>query len=189
MVRCIFLVQYSHKISKQLFKGHITEILSFLMSFLFLFKTILVLCLFLLLFWLLNFDFTIFTFWYYIKYFGNKLGISAFGQIGKTAFTAEFLTVANTLWIKTKPYSVSKAKPSFTDFFFQRILKLILKKHLVLYVERLGYKFPAVFVTFLCIFYFALQICVNLTMETRKNIDEVYIFSWNDNVWKFDILS
>ena len=39
--------------------------------FLFSFNTILCLCLFLLLFLLLNSGFTIFTFWYSIKYFGN----------------------------------------------------------------------------------------------------------------------
>ena len=38
----------------------------------------------------------------------------------------------------------------------------ILKKHFALYVERLGYTFAAMFVTFVCITYFALQICIIL---------------------------
>ena len=41
----------------------------------------------------------------------------------------------------------------------------ILKKYLLLYVERLGYKFAAMFVTFVCITYFALQI-FNPTKDT-----------------------
>ena len=51
-------------------------------------------------------------------------------------------------------------------FFFHRNLIFISKKHLVLYVERFGYEFAAMFVTFVCIFYFALQICINLTRNT-----------------------
>ena len=47
----------------------------------------------------------------------------------------------------------------------------ILKKHLALYVERLGYKFAAVFVTFVCITYFALQICIILP-GTRSSSHE-----------------
>ena len=53
--------------------------------------------LFVLLFLPLNFDFTIFIFWYSIKFLGNKLGSSTIGQFEKTSFTAEFLTVANTM--------------------------------------------------------------------------------------------
>ena len=41
--------------------------------------------------------FAIFTFWDSSKYFGDKFGSSTIVQIGKTAFTAEFLTVANTM--------------------------------------------------------------------------------------------
>ena len=36
----------------------------------------------------------------------------------------------------------------------------------VLYVERLGYEFATIFVTFVCISYFTLQICVHLTRDT-----------------------
>ena len=80
-------------------KGHVTDIMSILMSFfLFSFKTTLPVCSFLLLLSLLNFDFTIFTFCYSIKVFGkHKLGSSTIGQIRKTLFNTEFLTVANTL--------------------------------------------------------------------------------------------
>ena len=53
-----------HKISKQIFRGHVTEIMSILMSFLFPFKAMLFLCLFFFFFSLLNFDFTISSFWY-----------------------------------------------------------------------------------------------------------------------------
>ena len=54
-----------HKISKQILKGHVTAIMSILMSFLFPFKAKLFLCLFFFFFLsLLNFDFTISAFWY-----------------------------------------------------------------------------------------------------------------------------
>ena len=63
------------KISKQIFQGHATDIMSipmsFFLSFLVSFKTTLLLCLFLLLFSHLNFDFTNFTVWYSIKYLEN----------------------------------------------------------------------------------------------------------------------
>ena len=76
------------KIAKQIFKGHITHIMS-----------ILIFILFFLLFSLLNFDFTIY-FYILVLYlvFGKyKLGSSIIDQTGKTEFTAEFLTVANIL--------------------------------------------------------------------------------------------
>ena len=66
-------------ISKQIFKGQVTDIISTLMSFFscFFFKT------------------TVFkfAFWYSTQY----LGSSVIDYIGKTVFTAELLTVANTL--------------------------------------------------------------------------------------------
>ena len=42
----------------------------------------------------------------------------------------------------------------------------ILKKHFALYMERLDYEFAAMFVKFVCITYFASQICINLTRDT-----------------------
>ena len=42
----------------------------------------------------------------------------------------------------------------------------IFKKHLALYVERLGYDFVAMFVKFACINYFASHIHINLTRDT-----------------------
>ena len=50
------------------------------------------------------------------------------------------------------------------------------------------------FVTFVCITYFASQICVNLTSDTfrvswEKKGDELCIFSWNHVVSVFDILN
>ena len=41
----------------------------------------------------------------------------------------------------------------------------ISKKHLALYVEGLGYELAAMFVTFFCITYFALQVCIILTRD------------------------
>ena len=63
----------------------------------------------------------------------------------------------------------------------------ILQKHLVLYVERPGYKLTAMFATFVCISYFALQICIDLIMKyiphlRRKKADKVCIFSQNHNI-------
>ena len=80
---------------KEVSKYHVIEIASILMPFFLV--SLLLLCLFFSLFLPLNLDFTIFTFWYSIKYFGNKLESSTIGQIEKTMFTTEFLTVANTL--------------------------------------------------------------------------------------------
>ena len=84
-------------------------------------------------------------------------------------------------WIKTKLHSANKAK-SFFNNFFHRILKLILKRHLALYVEILGSKFAAIFVKFVCISYFTLQICVNLipgwhsSSIEKKSWWSLYIF-------------
>ena len=92
------------KISKQIYKGLVTDIMSIFMSFfLFAFETILLLCLFLLLFSFccfcnFKFWFTIFNFWCSSRHLGNKFGSSTLGQNWKTAFTPiVLLTVANTL--------------------------------------------------------------------------------------------
>ena len=82
------------KISKQIFKGYLNHdyfntFLSYLNNIAFV--------LFSLFFSVLDLDFIIFTFWYSIKYLENKLGISTIGQTDKAVFTAQFLTVANTL--------------------------------------------------------------------------------------------
>ena len=63
-----------------------------------------------------------------------------------------------------------------------------------LYVERLGYEFATMFVTFVCISYFASQICFNLTRDTflvsrEKKGDKVCIVLWNIDVRMFDILN
>ena len=84
-----------HKISKQIFKGEVTHIMSILMSFI---KTTVFMFAFLT-FLTFKFHFTI-HFYILVLYsvFGkHKLGSSIIDQIGKTVFTAEFLTVANTL--------------------------------------------------------------------------------------------
>ena len=55
----------------------------------------------------------------------------------------------------------------------------ILKKYLALYVERLGYEFGTILVTFVGISYFALQICINPTRDTflvsKKSCQSLYI--------------
>ena len=50
--------------------------------------------------------------------------------------------------MKTKPYSANKAKPFVTDFFFLigTLFMFILKRDLVMYVERLGYEFASMLV-------------------------------------------
>ena len=87
------------KRSEQICKGHVNVISVLLSFFAFSFKHTFLLFLFFLLFSILNFDVSIY---FYIlilwKVFGKyKLGSSTIDQIGKTAFAAEFLTVANTL--------------------------------------------------------------------------------------------
>ena len=54
-------------------------------------------------------------------------------------------------------------------FFSQEPYLCYLKKiemYLALYVERLGFEFGTILVTFLCISYFASQICINPTRDT-----------------------
>ena len=63
-----------------------------------------------------------------------------------------------------------------------------------LYAERLGYEFVTMFVTFVCISYFASQIRINLSRDTflvsrRKKGYKVCIFLWNMDVQMFDILN
>ena len=81
-----------HKISKQILK--VTEIMSILLCFLLKLHYFYI---FFLTFLTFTFEFNIFTFWYSLKYLGNKLESFVIGKIGKTTFTADFLTVANTL--------------------------------------------------------------------------------------------
>ena len=50
-------------------------------------------------------------------------------------------------------------------FFIGTLFMFILKKYLALYVERLGYQFGTILVTFVGIPYFALQICINPTRD------------------------
>ena len=59
----------------------------------------------------------------------------------------------------------------------------ILKKYLALYLERLGYEFGTVLVTFVGISYFASQICINSTRDTflvsKKKADKVCTYKFN----------
>ena len=67
------------KISKQILKGQVTQIMCILYYFYVFFP---------LTFLTFKFEFTLFTFWYSTKYLGNKLGSSAIGKIEKTVLTA-----------------------------------------------------------------------------------------------------
>ena len=84
------------KISKQIFKGHTTYIMSILMSFFSFFFKLQFLCLLFLLFSLFNFDFT--TYFYVLVLYSvfekHKLGRSTIDQIEATVLTTKFLTVA-----------------------------------------------------------------------------------------------
>ena len=96
-----------HKASKQIFKGHITDIMSFLMYFfLFSFNTALQLCLFLLNFSLLNYDFTILTL---------NWEVLLLAKLGKL-FTMEFLTIANTLLLQWFQYECNCTLTKFSMF-------------------------------------------------------------------------
>ena len=60
----------------------------------------------------------------------------------------------------------------------------ILKKYLALYLERIGYEFGTVLVTFVGISYFASQICINSTRDTflvskKKKADKVCTYKFN----------
>ena len=68
------------------------------------------------------------------------------------------------LWTTKRPYPLRLISIG-TWFMF------ILKRHLTLYVKRFGYKFAAMFVTFVCITYFTLQICMILP-GTRSSSHE-----------------
>ena len=83
-----------HKLTKQIFKGPVTHVMSILISFFsFYFKTTVFVFVFLTFFTFESF----FTFWYTIQYLGNINGKFYYFQGGKTVFTTVFLTVANTL--------------------------------------------------------------------------------------------
>ena len=64
---------------------------------------------------------------------------------------------------------------------------------MTLYAERLGYEFVTIFVTFVCISYFALQIRINLSRDTflvsrrKKRLQSLHIFMKHGctNVWYF----
>ena len=85
------------KTRKQILKGHVTHMPILMTFFLFSLKATLFV-LFFFLFSLLHFNLTIYFYFLVLsEYLGNKLGGSTIGKIGKTAFIAEFLTVANTL--------------------------------------------------------------------------------------------
>ena len=117
-----------HKITKQIFKGHIhnTYHVYFNVFFLVFFKTT-VLTLLFLLFSLLNFDFNIyFTFLYSLQYLWNiNIGSSIINQIGKTTFPMEFLTVSNTLQVFVE---INNFLPKFLALiFFQNGSSLLLQ--------------------------------------------------------------
>ena len=63
---------------------------------------------------------------------------------------------------------LKQTKPNrFKFLFFHRNLTYVyLKKHLAPHVERLGYKFATILVTFVCISYFDSQILINPTRDT-----------------------
>ena len=87
-----------HKITRQIFKGHLTHIMSILSFSHFLLK-LQCLCLFFLLFSLLNTDFTIYFYILvlYSVFAKHKLGSSVIEEIKNTVLPTEFLTVSNTL--------------------------------------------------------------------------------------------
>ena len=102
------------KTSKQIFKGHVTDIVSILI-FLFYFKATMLL----LLFSLLNFDFSIFTFWYSIQYLGNiNCEILLLAKLGKPCLLSN-------LWLQLKPWMSCLKDLSKRKVF---LLKLCLKK-------------------------------------------------------------
>ena len=75
----------------------------------------------------LNFDFTIY-FYISLLYsvFGkDKLGSSIIDQIGKTAFTAEFLTIANTLQYIFKWFFISQNLIKIKILNFNHVIEII----------------------------------------------------------------
>ena len=68
------------------------------------------------------------------------------------------------LWTTKRPYSLRL-------IFIGTCFMFILKRHLALYVKRLGYKFAAMFAIFACITYFTLQICP-ISPGTRSSSHE-----------------
>ena len=110
----IYIYIYIYKArKKKKFKGHVTHIIPISMTFFsFSFKTILFCYLFFFLFSLLYFDiYRLFLHFGTLQVFGkHKLGTSAIGKIEKTAFTAEFFTVANTLKVGYSDLKKRKAK-------------------------------------------------------------------------------
>ena len=109
----IYIYIYIKHVKKKKFKGHVTHIIPISMTFFsFSFKTILFCYLFFFLFSLLYFDiYSLFLHFGTLQVFWkHKLGTSAIGKIEKTAFTAEFFTVANTLKVGYSDLKKRKAK-------------------------------------------------------------------------------
>ena len=132
-----------------MFKGQVTHIMSFLMSFFVCFKKLSFYCLLLLLSSLLNFDFAVY-FYILILYsvlVEHKLRSSTIDKIRKIVFTAEILTVASTL----------KSHNSYLRYF------------LIVYVYVIYFSFSLVFLQLmLCLFLlFYVQFRY---LKTQKNV-------------------
>ena len=97
-------------------------------------------------------------------------------------FVAFVLNVIVFLYNGLKQSRILQRKPNHLlqiSFCHRNLIYVYLKKYLVLYVERFGYEFVVMLVTFVCILYFALQICINPTRDT------FLISRWKKKLTKF----
>ena len=81
---------------------------------------------------------------------------------------------------------ILQRKPNCYNFFFFIGTLCLFKKSILrcTYVERLGYEFGTVLVTFVDISYFASQICINSMRDTFL-IPHTFLKTWVDNSIKF----
>ena len=97
-------------------------------------------------------------------------------------FVSFVLNVIVFLYNGLKQSLILQIKPNHllqVSFCHRNLIYVYLKKYLALYVERLGYEFVVMLVTFVCILYFALQICINPTRDT------FLISRWKKKLTKF----
>ena len=92
--------------------------------------------------------------------------ISSRHKLSEILTIANFRHAASRIWGCGEPeFRLSWMKLCSSDKHYTTAL-LYNHYSTALYVERLGYEFATMFVTFVCISYFASQICFNLTRDT-----------------------
>ena len=111
-------------------------------------------------------------------------------------FVLFVLNVIVFIYNRLKQSLILQIKPNHLlqiSFCHRSLIYVYLKKYLALYVERLGYEFATMLVTFVCILYFALQICINPTRDIfliswgKKKASKMCIYKFNYSIWQNEV--